>query len=310
VAKIVARDVKAARRMALRAAPEAVIVPEKRSVLRGVREAFSQLRLLPWLGSRVVTRMFARAKLGRAWLVIRPLMDTFGKALIYGGILSAPTSNGVPYFIFLTVGMMGWMLFQRSLTFSVRSLRFYRRMIKEMDFPLVLVPVAAGALGAVEFGFYTLILAGALTYYWFANGVMYLNVGPEFLLGVLGVLGCLMFAWALGFWLSVLNAKAEDVRMSLRYVLGFWLYLTPIIYPLSAIPPKYQTIAALNPMAPWIEMVKTGFLGAGEIRLMPLASSIGVMVVVGASGLWFFNREARRSANMDDAFMDDDEDEL
>lgn len=305
-----AKDVKAARRASLRTAPEATLIDRPQSALSHVREAWRERRLLPWLGVRIITRIFAGAKLGRAWLLIRPLMDTLGKALIYGGILAAPSANNVPYFIFLTVGMTGWMLFQRSVYFATRSLNIYRRLMREFNFPLLLAPISVSALGIVEMGFYFLIAAGAFGYYWYADGVLYLEIGPQLLYGVAGLAGCLVFSWVLGIWLSVLNAKAEDVRLTLRYVLGFWLYLTPIIYPFSAIPPQYQGVASVNPMAPWIELVKKGFLGAGELRPVPLLWSMGLIVVIGVSGVWYFNREAQRSMDDDSRGFTDEEDEL
>ena len=294
---------KAERRARLRAAPEATLVDERPSSLRHVREAWRERRLVPALSVRVITRVFAGAKLGRTWLFIRPLMDTFGKALIYGGVLGAPSAGAVPYVIFLIVGMAGWMLFQRSLMFATRSLTFYRRLIKDFNFPMLLVPVASSGLAVIEFFIYVGILACTVGYYYWADGVMYLNLGLSAGLGFVGLAGCLAFSWALGTWLAVLNAFAQDVRMTLRYVVGFWLYLTPIIYPLEAIPPQYQTLASLNPMTPWIEMVKLGFLGEGDPRFLPLVSSVCVLLVVGISGIWYFNKNAERASQAEEELV-------
>jgi len=227
-------------------------------------EAWRHRALLPLLGSRIVMKTYAKTILGRWWLLILPLMDTLGKTLIFGGLLKISTPHAIPYLLFLLVGMQGWRLFQRTLYLGTRSFDRYAKLTRSFQFPILLVPLASTAAGLVEFAVYLLIIAGTLTYYWAADGVFYLQLQPELLLGLAGFALCILFAWGLSFWTAVLNSRARDTRLALRYVFQLWLYITPVIYPLSTVPGSLRTLAQINPMAPIIEMTKYGLIGAGH----------------------------------------------
>ena len=127
---------------------------------------------------------------------------------------------------------------------------------------------------------------------------------------VAGLALSLGLAWGLGLWLSVLNAMARDVRLSLRYVLMVWMYVTPVIYPVSALPEGWQFLATINPVAAPVELIKEGLIGAGDVELDAILVSIGVTLVACVSGLWFFARVAPiavgRAPEEDE---DDDEEE-
>ena len=274
-----------------------------------VRDAWRERALVPWLGTRVLVKLIWGTKLGPAWLVLRPLMDTLGKALIFGGVLQVAAPGGMPYFIFLLAGMIAWRLFERVVFYATRSFDFYRKSMRELDFPLLLAPIAAGAFPAVELAVYVTVFAGTILFYAVFMGQMWLQTGPELLLILPGMAIILIAAWGLGFWTSVLNGKARDTRLTMRYVLEFWLYLTPVVYPLSAVPPAYQWLATINPMTAPVEVVKLGLVGTGQVETYPLLWSITFAVLMLLSGLWFFSREAVRSVDLHGAVDDEDEEE-
>jgi ABC-type polysaccharide/polyol phosphate export permease len=98
---------------------------------------------------------------------------------------------------------------------------------------------------------------------------------------------------SIALWTSVLNARARDVRFTMAFVLGFWFFLTPIIYPLSKVPAAFQTIASLNPMTAPIEMVRIGLFDIGQVPLVAICSTVATILIVGGGGLWFFMRSER-----------------
>ena len=83
----------------------------------------------------------------------------------------------------------------------------------------------------------------------------------------------------------------------MRYFMRFWSYLTPIIYPMSQVPPKLRWAIYLNPMASVIETFKWGLLGVGQFPVLPLLSSLAVILVVGAAGVWYFSRSEAASVD-------------
>ena len=81
------------------------------------------------------------------------------------------------------------------------------------------------------------------------------------------------------------------MRFGLRYVLRFWFYLTPVLYPMSQVPPNLHWVIYLNPMASIVETFKWGILGVGQFPGLPLVASALIMLVVGSLGVWFFTRK-------------------
>jgi ABC-type polysaccharide/polyol phosphate export permease len=146
-------------------------------------------------------------------------------------------------------------------------------------------------------------------FFWIVDGELYLQIGPGLALAAAGLALAVTLAWGLGLWFSALNAKARDVRISLRYVVMVWLYVTPVFYPVSALPEGWRFLGTLNPVAAPVELVKEGILGAGSVDLGAIAVSVGACVLAVTSGLWFLTRMSPHL--LDDPLHegDDDEDE-
>jgi lipopolysaccharide transport system permease protein len=79
--------------------------------------------------------------------------------------------------------------------------------------------------------------------------------------------------------------------------MGFWVFLTPVFYPLSSMPPRWQTFMALNPMTALVEMFKFGALGIGHINPTHVGISLTMLAAVGISGVWFFGRAEATAAD-------------
>jgi len=216
--------------------------------------------------------------------------------LLFGGLLQVPAPGPVPYFLFVLAGLTGWRLFERTVFFQTRSFDLYRKMMKEVAFPLLLIPLAAAAFPALEIAVYLLVFVVSMLVFLFVDGQLYLQLDTVALVAGFGLI--ITSALGLGLWTSVLNAKARDVRLGIRYVLQFWLFLTPVVYPLSALPKAYEWVAAVNPMTAPIELVKSGLLNVGNVRPDDLLLSVCFAAVMLLSGLWFYARQARRSIDV------------
>jgi lipopolysaccharide transport system permease protein len=276
--------------------PEVVVRDARDTIRSSVAHAWAERHLAPRLGVRVLVKRIAGTKLGLSWLVIRPLMETVGMTLLFGGLLQVPAPGPVPYFLFVLAGLTGWRLFERTVFFQTRSFDLYRKMMKEVAFPLLLIPLAAAAFPALEIAVYLLVFVVSMLVFLFVDGQLYLQLDTVALVAGFGLI--ITSALGLGLWTSVLNAKARDVRLGIRYVLQFWLFLTPVVYPLSALPKAYEWVAAVNPMTAPIELVKSGLLNVGNVRPDDLLLSVCFAAVMLLSGLWFYARQARRSIDV------------
>lgn len=282
------------------------------TTLESLRGTWRSRHLLHLLGVFAIRRMFRLTLLGPLWLIIHVAMDILSKTFIFGGVLNVQTPNGVPYIMFLLTGMLGWRLFQHTLTFGIKSFQRFRGIVRDLDFPLLIVPVAATAQALVEFALYAAVLAAGFAYYWIKAGNILFETGPQLLLAPLGLLGCLVLGWGLCCWLAPINYRMRDVRFMLSYAVGFWLYLTPVVYPLSRLDGFPLLLAKLNPMAPLIEMIKFGLIGGGNIGPEFAAYGLGVSAVIFITGLMFLNRVGPRILREPAAvnYDDDEEEEL
>lgn len=266
-----------------------VIEPRVNTFGFRLREVWRYRALLRFFALRAITKLYKRTKLGKAWIFIRPLFPLIVKTLIFGGLLGIQ-SEGVPYFLFLVVGTAIWDLFAGALMWATRSLELNRSLITRIYVPRLILPVAMMSPAFVIFALHVGVLVLTLGYYGVTRRVLYGAGFPEILWAGVSVVLVVTFALAIGLWTSVLGATARDVRFTLAYILDFWSFLTPVLYPLSAVPDKWRWLVYLNPLATLVEAFKWGVLGIGGVHYGALVLSCAIIATVLISGLWFFGR--------------------
>ena len=259
------------------------------------REVWQYRRLLRFFAAKSLEKLYKRTVLGWSWILIRPLFPLLVKTLIFGGVLAVAT-GGVPYFLFLVVGTAIWELFAGVAMWGTRSLELNRRMLTQIYVPRVILPIAMGTPAVVTFAIHLVVAAVAVAWYRYSHGVTYLNAAA-----IGWAVQATALSWLLGLavslWTSVPALVARDVRFTLNYVLGFWVFLTPVFYPLSAIPEERRWLMFLNPMTGAVEAFKFGVLGLGTIETRPLLVSWALTLLVLAGGLIFFGRAERDAAD-------------
>jgi lipopolysaccharide transport system permease protein len=281
-------DASSTRRLDL---PLMIVEPRPPGMASRFAEAWRYRGLIGFFGRRLVRKFYQRTFLGRIWIPLRPALQVVPQILIFGGVLGVP-SDGVPYALFFMIGQAIWEAFGRLLYYGTRSVELNRQLIKRLYFPRSILPIAATYPAAVELVTYGLMAAITVAYFAIVHHHMYLKFTPELLLVPAGLALMAMLALGIAYWLSVFCAQFRDVRFAIHIGLGFWYLITPVIYPLSAIPAKFRPLAYINPLTAPVEMIKHGLLGVGEIPITALAITIASVVVIGTSGLWFFHQAA------------------
>lgn len=272
-----------------------VIEPRRESLGAVAREFWRYRRLMRFFASRSLQKLYARTMLGWTWLFIRPLFPLLVNTFVFSGVLAVKAGDA-PYFLFLIVGNAPWDLFSSVVMWGTRSLELNRGLLSRIYLPRTILPVAVGSPAALNFAIQLGVLALALLYYKVTQGRFWLS--PATLGWALqATLLSWLLALGISFWTSVPALVARDIRFTLNYVLGFWVFLTPVMYPLSAVPEKYRWIVAMNPMTPAVESFKYGVLGTGSIDGRLLLTAWAVALTVLASGLAFFIRAERSAAD-------------
>jgi lipopolysaccharide transport system permease protein len=102
----------------------------------------------------------------------------------------------------------------------------------------------------------------------------------------------MMAGLGLGFGIIVssLTTKYRDLRFLVQFGVSLLQYVTPVIYPLSSMPPKYQALIRLNPLTSVVEAFRFAYLGSGSVDLLQLGYSFVIMTIAIAVGAIIFNR--------------------
>lgn len=271
-----------------------VFTPPRWTPLGALTRLWRHRSLIPYFGRRYLERRYARTLLGWVWIPLRPTFDIGARVLLFGGFLGV-ASGDRPYFMFFIVGMAAWQLFERSAFWAMRAIEMNRALLSRAHISRLVPVVAAVVPGALDFLLYFAIASIGAAYYYVSNGSQYLALDTTTAAAGVGVVLLSLFAIALGMLLAPLAAEARDVRFFARYLFGFWFFLTPIVYPLSTIPPDYRKLAELNPLTAPVELVKYGLLRTAQPTSLSLTVSLATLALLLVGGLWFFARRERTS---------------
>jgi lipopolysaccharide transport system permease protein len=277
-----------------------VIEPARVGLIARAEELWRYRRILWFFASRRINERYEDATLGRFWMFAQPLAPILISTLIFGSMLQVP-SEGVPYFLFFLTGMSCWRIFERGVLRVTRSLDQNRGLIKKVYFPRLIAPISSAAPALTEFGVFFALLVATCIYYFVKDGVFYLRLGPQLLVGVLAVAMAAFLSVSVGLWTSVMQVRHKDVQYSIRYFMQLWHYVTPVIFPLSellkVLPPQLHFVPYLNPMSPVVEMYKWGVLGIGHVSPSGVLTGVLISLVIFGSGVVYFNRSEAASVD-------------
>jgi len=103
----------------------------------------------------------------------------------------------------------------------------------------------------------------------------------------------LVAALGVGFWLSALNTEYRDVGHVMPFLVQFWMFVTPVVYPTTIVPEKYQWLMGLNPMTGVVEGIRWSLFGEGVAPTVTLLISAGVSLALFVSGIFWFRWHER-----------------
>lgn len=247
-----------------------------------LRELWDARELLYFFVWRDIKIRYKQTAIGAAWAVIQPFMTMVVFSLFFGHLAKMP-SNGLPYPVFYYTALLPWMYFSTALTSATGVVVEQQRVITKVYFPRLVLPLSAVIGGLLDFAIAFLVLLGMMVYYRLLPGPAILFLPLFLLLAVLTALG-------VGLWLSALNAIYRDVRYVLPFLVQFWLFASPVAYPISIIPERWRWLYGLNPMAGVIEGFRWALTGHGQPPNSLMAVSTAMVLVVLFGGAAYFQK--------------------
>lgn len=236
---------------------------------------------------------YKQTVLGASWAVLRPFLSMVVFSIFFGGFAKV-SSDGVPYPLFSFAGLLPWELFATALGVASRSLVNNSNMITKVYFPRLILPLSSILAALVDFAIAFVVMMGMMLYYrW--------PVSPYFWTLPLFLLLAVVTALGVSLWLSALNVQYRDVGYITPFLTQFWLFISPVVYPLSMVTnDTLRFLMALNPMTGVVEGFRWALLGASQQQapgsILLISSAVAVVLLV--TGLFYFHRMERVFADM------------
>ena len=268
---------------------ETVIEPTKGWRNLDLKELWAYRELLWVLTLRDIKVRYKQTVLGVVWALIQPVMLMVVFSIFFGRLAKIP-SDGYPYPIFVYAALLPWVFFANAISSSASSVVGSANLISKVYFPRLIIPLASIGAGLIDFAIATLVLLLLMIFYgvgWSVN----LLAAPVLVVAVL------FTALGIGTFLSALNVAYRDFRYVIPFLIQLWMFATPVVYPASLVPERWQWLLYLNPMAGLIEGFRSAFLGR-PFDFEALGISFTVAVIVFLVGVAYFEKVERRFADI------------
>lgn len=245
--------------------------------------------LLLQLTLRDIRARYKQSFVGYAWVILNPLAQLMVYSFVFSVIFRFPTNN-VPYVVYLYSALLPWTLMQNSIASATQSLIDNSSLLKKVAFPREVIPYATVFAKLVDFFFSSLL---------FLVLMLVMQVPYHFsMLWFFPILGIqLLLTIGLSLLLSSFNLFYRDIQYLTNLLMMLWMYMSPIVYPLSLVPAKYIWLYKLNPMVGVMEGYRSAIFGY-PFEISILVWSAGIAFLIFVIGFTVFKKSEQHFADV------------
>ena len=253
------------------------------------RELWAYRELLSVLTMRDIKVRYKQTVLGAGWAIIRPFLTMVIFSVVFGQLAKMP-SDGYPYPVFVYAALLPWTFFAAAISTSGQSLIGSSGLVSKVYFPRLIIPLSSVGAGLIDLLISTGILLLLMLWY---------GVGWTWnLLAVPLLLAAVVFAaLGVGTLLSALTVSYRDFTHLTPFLVQIWMYVTPVIFPVTLVPERWQWLLYLNPMTGLVEGFRSAFLGK-PFDLAGLGISCAIIIALLFAGVMYFEKVERRFADI------------
>lgn len=268
-----------------------LIIESGRTERQYWRDLWRYRELFYFLAWRDILVRYKQTVIGVAWSFVRPILTMLIFTFLFKRVAKVP-EDGVPYQLTAFVGILAWNFFAAALQDSGNSLISNANLVSKVYFPRLVVPAATVITSFVDFLIAASLMGVMMLWFGFAPSSRIILL-PFFLaLAMAAAVGC-------GLWVSALMVKFRDVRFIVPFVVQFGLYVSPVGFKTSMVPEEYRLLFSLNPVTGVIDGFRWCILGSSNpIDPTGMALSIGTIVMLLVSGVWYFRKTERSFADV------------
>lgn len=231
--------------------------------------------------------IYKQTILGPAWLVFNPIITSVIFTFVFGQFAGIST-DGVPQFLFYMSGNTLWSLFSTSITNNSNLFFVNKQVFGKIYFPRLATPLAQSISCLINFLIQFAALLVFFLFYMFTGSP--LSFSAKMLIIPVILVQTSLLALGVGLIFSALTAKYRDFTFIVTLGMQLWMYVSPVVYPMSLTGGWMYKILLLNPMTPILNNFKWAFLGSGEFMLWSWLLSFVVTGVVLFAGIAVFGK--------------------
>ncbi|UIE38654.1 ABC transporter permease [Leptodesmis sichuanensis] len=256
------------------------------------KDIWKYRELFYFLAWRDILVRYKQTAIGLAWALIRPFLTMVVFTVVFGQLAKLPSQGNAPYAIMVFAALLPWQFFSSALGECGNSLLRNSNLISKVYFPRLIVPISAVIVSFVDFLISGMILVGLMAWYNFIPDWRILTL-PLFI-----AIAC-MAALGAGLWLAALNVEYRDFQYIIPFIIQLGLYISPVGFSSKIVPEQWRLLYSLNPMVGVIDGFRWAILrGESAIYLPGFLLSLGLVILLFLSGIWYFRRTEKVFADV------------
>ncbi len=253
-------------------------------------EVWNYRDLLWMFVKRDFVSFYKQTILGPLWFFIQPLFTTIIFTFVFGNLAGLST-DGLPQPLFYLAGITAWNYFADCITKTSTVFKDNANIFGKVYFPRLILPLSIVTSNLVRFGVQMLLFVGMMVYYAIAGATF--HVTWAIVLFPVLILLMALLGLGLGLIITAMTTKYRDLSFLVTFGVQLLMYMTTVIYPLSAAPERYKRLIQLNPMTGMIEAFRFAFLGKGNFTAFSLGYSTAITLAILLIGIVIFNKTER-----------------
>ena len=253
----------------------------------GLRDLYSYRGLIMRFVRRDLIASYQQTIIGPVWMFLQPLLTTLIYLVVFGSFAKVST-DGVPKILFYLSGTIIWTFFFDNISGTMYTFITNAHIFNKVYFPRLIVPISNIITQTVRLSIQFMLFLLIFLFYHIVYNKF--QISATLLLVPFLIILTAAFALGSGLLISVFTARYRDIDTFFQYILRLGMFVTPVVFPSSIVPAKYQFLFWLNPLTPIIETFRAVFFNQGAIKYDYLLLAVADTTILLILGLVLFKR--------------------
>ncbi len=267
---------------------EIVIAPRSKVFALDLGSVWRYRDLIFMFFKRDFVTTYKQTILGPLWYIIQPIATALTYYVIFGKIANL-SSDGLPPLLFYMSGIILWTYFSFCLTSNSEVFSKNSSLFSKVYFPRLVVPISVIMSGMVALGIQFFLLAALTLTSWLNDNSLVFHLQGILFIPLI-VLHIALLGLGVGLIVSAMTVRFRDLVFAVGFFTQLWMYGTPVVYPYSQIPVKYQWFFHFNPMTAPIETLRSVLFGTQGVPASVWMANLGITLFLLFLGTLVFTR--------------------